>query len=61
LLSCKKAARREKQAQKLFVGAGLKKTAEVVSDDEIEKMALNRYSQASGMGKMVFSNYRDAA
>ena len=48
------------QAQKSLINAGLKKTAEILSDDAIAKMVMDRYSKASGMEKMVFNNKHDA-
>ena len=48
------------EAQKVVITSGLKRTAEVVSQDVIAKMALDRYSKRSGMQKGTFGNKDEA-
>ncbi|RPJ63375.1 MAG: hypothetical protein EHM12_02460 [Dehalococcoidia bacterium] len=48
------------QAQKVLIGAGLKKTAEILTADAIAKMVMDRYSKASGMEKMIFHDKAEA-
>ena len=48
------------EAQKVLVDAGLKKTAEVVGQDVITKMAVDRLSRESGMNKGTFGNKKEA-
>jgi hypothetical protein len=48
------------EAQKVVITTGLKKTAEVVSQDVITKMAIDHYSKQSGMHKGTFGNKEKA-
>ncbi len=48
------------EAQKVVMFGGLKKTAELVSRDTIAKMAVNRFSQESGMQKGTFASKSEA-
>jgi hypothetical protein len=48
------------EAQKVIIATGLKKTAELVGQDVIAKMALNQYSNQSGMQKGIFGNKEEA-
>ncbi len=48
------------EAQKVVMSAGLSKTAELVSQDAIAKMATDRFSKESGMQKGSFGNKAEA-
>ena len=48
------------EAQKVVMAAGLKKTAELVGQDVIAKMAVDRFSKESGMYKGTFDNKEEA-
>lgn len=48
------------EAQKVAVAAGLKKMAELVGQDVLAKMTLDRISRVSGMNKSTFDNKKEA-
>lgn len=48
------------EAQKVLMGGGLSKVAELVGSDVIAKMAIDRFSRESGMYKGTFDNWREA-
>lgn len=48
------------ESQTQAVAAGLKKTAEIVGEDIIAKMTVDRYAKESGMPKRTFDNKKDA-
>ena len=48
------------ESQKQAIAAGLKKTAEIVGEDVIAKMTVDRYAKESGMPKMTFSDKKEA-
>lgn len=48
------------EAQKVVMAAGLKKTAELVGQDVIAKMAIDQFSKQSGMQKGTFANKEEA-
>ena len=48
------------EAQKVVMAAGLRKTAELVGQDVITKMAVDRFSKESGMSKGTFDKKEEA-
>ncbi len=48
------------EVQKMAIAAGLAKTAEIVGQDVITKMAIDRFSKESGMSKGTFDNKEEA-
>ncbi len=48
------------EAQQLLVAAGLSKTAEILGEDIIARMSVDRISRVSGMYKGTFDNWREA-
>ena len=48
------------EAQKSLIEAGLDRVAEVVSEDVLKKMVVDRMSKGSGMQKKTFANQNEA-
>ncbi|MCV9386538.1 hypothetical protein [Reichenbachiella ulvae] len=48
------------EAQKMLMKYGLAQTAEVHNDSALTRLAVNRYSENSGMTKQVFSSHEEA-
>ncbi len=48
------------EAQTVAIAAGLSTTAEIVSQDVITQMSINRFSKESGMSKGTFDNTEEA-
>ncbi len=48
------------EAQKVLMGSGLSRVAELVGSDVITRMAVDRFSRESGMYKGTFDNWREA-
>lgn len=48
------------EAQRIVVSAGSTKTAELVGHDVITRMAIDRFSQDSGMRKRAFESWGEA-
>lgn len=47
-------------AQKMLMHYGLVQTAEVHNDSALTRLAVNRYSDNSGMSKRIFSSHEEA-
>lgn len=48
------------KSQEIWITSGLSKTAEILPDTAIAKLALDRYSKTSGMEKEWFDNKNEA-
>jgi len=48
------------KSQQIWIEGGLSKTAEVMSENIVVRLALDRYSKTTGMAKKDFNTFKDA-